>query len=182
MWKSHVKSRVRPSFFVMPHSWRVLTVFTRISTRVLRGPQSPTFELIESLIGVQIGLSFDSSLLVRGHISYWIQMWVGVYRLFLGLRSRKAKRGAPGGDFGVKYMKKISFDRIWRRLLSLPKVKGTVLTRLYNIAVLMWFTEKAAHGMILKMGHYETKDVKSTTPFRIAPRVDIKRPILDGHN
>jgi hypothetical protein len=55
----------------------------------------------------------------------------------LGLGSQKAKRGAPGGDFGAKYMKKFSFHRVWLRFLSLPKVKDTILACLYDIAVLM---------------------------------------------
>jgi hypothetical protein len=77
-------SQVSAPVFVMPHSGRVLTVFTRISTRVLRALQSPTFELIEFLVDPRIGSSLDSALLVRGQIDYWIQMWVGVCRLFVG--------------------------------------------------------------------------------------------------
>jgi hypothetical protein len=84
----------------------------------------------------------------------------------LGLRSRKAKLAVPGGDFDVKYLNFFPFHRIWRRLLSLPKVKDTVLMGRCDIAVLMWSTEKAAHGMILKTGPSKTKDSKSTTSLR----------------
>jgi hypothetical protein len=41
-------------------------------------------ETFATLLGDGIGSSLDSALLVRGQISYWIQMWVGVYRLHVG--------------------------------------------------------------------------------------------------
>jgi hypothetical protein len=166
-WLVIWKSSVSHSFFVMPHSGRVLTVFTRINTRVFRALQSPSFELVEFLVGARIGPSLDSTLLVRGQISYWIQTWVGVYRLLVGFGIAKGQAWRSGWRFWCEVYENLSFHRTRRRFLSLPKVKDTILTRLYDIAVLMWLTEKAAHRMILKTGPYTTKDVKPTPPWKI---------------
>jgi hypothetical protein len=54
--------------------------------------------------------------------------------------------------------------------LSISKVKDIILTHLYDIAVLVFFIEKAVHGMILKTGPYETKNVKSNKPLRCGCR------------
>jgi hypothetical protein len=99
MWKSNVKSTVSPSFFVMHHSGRILTVFTWISTRVLRAFQSPTFKFISFPVGARIGPFLDSALLVCGQISYWIQMWTGVYRLLVAFEIAKSQTWRSGWRF-----------------------------------------------------------------------------------
>jgi hypothetical protein len=93
-------------------------------------------------------------------------MWFKVYRLRVGFGVAKGEAWRSGWWFRCEVYEKNLFDRILRRFLSLPKVKGTVLMRLCDIAVLTWSTEKPAYRMILKTGRYETKDLSSTMPFR----------------
>jgi hypothetical protein len=132
MWKSSVVSSVSPSFLVMPHSGRVPTVFTRINTWVPRALQSPTFELVEFLVGARMGPSFDSALLVHGQINYWIQMWIGVYILLVGFGIAKGQEWRSWWRFRCEVYEKPFIPQ------DLKKISEPTKSQRYNRDALIW--------------------------------------------
>jgi hypothetical protein len=67
----------------MPHSGTTQNAFIRINTRAPEAVQSP-ISIQSNFWSARTAPSLDSDLLVPEQISYRIQIWIRVYRLYVG--------------------------------------------------------------------------------------------------
>jgi hypothetical protein len=119
----------------MLHSERALNVFAQISTRISRAFKSPTFKSIYFLVGARNRPSFDSALLVSGQISYWIQMWLRVYKFHIGFGIAEDQTWRAAQRFRSDVHKKFLIRQNLTNIFEPPKIKDIALMRLYDVAI-----------------------------------------------